>query len=57
MYDIFANLGRQPFAENGPLGANRFWGKYGTDKIEAEETLQKRKPGAYILRPPACNIE
>lgn len=49
---VYPETGRQPFAENEPLGVNRFWGKYGTDKIEAEETLQKRKPGAYILRPP-----
>lgn len=49
---VYPETGRQPFAENEPLGVNRFWGKYGTDKIEAEATLQKRKPGAYILRPP-----
>lgn len=49
---VYPETGKQPFAENEPLGVNRFWGKYGTDKIEAEETLQKRKPGAYILRPP-----
>lgn len=41
-----------PFTEETPLGENRFWGKYGTDKIEAEEALMKRKPNAYILRPP-----
>ncbi|MBD5531733.1 MAG: NAD-dependent epimerase/dehydratase family protein [Lachnospiraceae bacterium] len=49
---VYPETGRQPFTENEPLGVNRFWGKYGTDKIEAEATLQKRKPGAYILRPP-----
>lgn len=49
---VYPETGGQPFAEDEPLGVNRFWGKYGTDKIEAEETLQKRKPGAYILRPP-----
>lgn len=49
---VYPETGRQPFAEDEPLGVNRFWGKYGTDKIEAEATLQKRKPGAYILRPP-----
>lgn len=42
----------QPFTEETPLGVNKYWGKYGTDKIEAEETLMKRKPTAYILRPP-----
>lgn len=49
---VYPETGKQPFAEDEPLGVNRFWGKYGTDKIEAEETLQKRKPDAYILRPP-----
>lgn len=42
----------QPFTEETKLGVNRFWGKYGTDKIEAEEVLRKRVPNAYILRPP-----
>lgn len=42
----------QPFIEEMPLGTNKYWGKYGTDKIEAEETLMNRKPTAYILRPP-----
>ena len=42
----------QPFHENTPTGENKFWGKYGTDKIQAEQTLMKEKPDAYILRPP-----
>lgn len=42
----------QPFAEDAPLGSNRYWGTYGTDKIEAEEALLKADPNAYILRPP-----
>lgn len=42
----------QPFHEQTKTGANKFWGKYGTDKIEAEQTLLKREPNAYILRPP-----
>lgn len=41
-----------PFQENSPLGRNKFWGKYGIDKIEAEEMLRKRNADAYILRPP-----
>lgn len=41
-----------PFKEDVPLGINKYWGKYGTDKIGAEEILQKRNPNAYILRPP-----
>lgn len=32
--------------------ADIYWGKYGTDKIEAEEALLERNPNAYILRPP-----
>lgn len=42
----------QPFKENTPVGANKYWGKYGTDKIGAENALIKRKADAYILRPP-----
>lgn len=42
----------QPFKESSVLGFNKFWGKYGTDKIEAEAALLKRNPNAYILRPP-----
>ena len=34
------------------LAPNKYWGKYGTNKIEAEDTLLKRNPNAYILRPP-----
>ena len=42
----------QPFREDQPCGPNSVWGAYGTNKIEAEEALLKRVPGAYILRPP-----
>lgn len=42
----------QPFLENSTLGENKYWGKYGTNKIEAEMVLSKRVPNAYILRPP-----
>lgn len=42
----------QPFSEEQPVGANRFWRNYGTDKIAAEQELLKRVPHAYILRPP-----
>lgn len=42
----------QPFAENTSLDINKFWGKYGTDKIEAERTLLEKNPNAYIVRPP-----
>lgn len=42
----------QPFNEKTQVGANRYWGLYGTNKIAAEEELLKRNPNAYILRPP-----
>lgn len=42
----------QPFSEHAQVGGNKFWGRYGTDKIEAEQILCKRNPNAYILRPP-----
>lgn len=42
----------QPFKENGNLGENKFWGSYGTNKIEAERILTERVSQAYILRPP-----
>lgn len=42
----------QPFIESEQVGVNRYWGRYGTDKIEAENALLKRKANAYILRPP-----
>lgn len=42
----------QPFTEEAEVGVNKYWGKYGTDKIAAEEALLKRVPNAYILRPP-----
>ncbi|MDE7334136.1 MAG: NAD-dependent epimerase/dehydratase family protein [Lachnospiraceae bacterium] len=42
----------QPLREETGTGMNKYWGKYGTDKIAAEETLMERKPDAYILRPP-----
>lgn len=49
---VYKETNVQPFTEKSPLGENRFWGKYGTDKIEAEKALLKRVPSAYILRPP-----
>ena len=49
---VYPESAQQPFAEDTPLGVNRFWGKYGTDKIAAEAALTARVPGAYILRPP-----
>jgi len=49
---VYPEHAPQPFKEDAPLSANSFWGKYGTDKIEAERTLQKRDPNAYMIRPP-----
>ena len=49
---VYPETAPQPFPESTALGLNRFWGKYGTDKIEAEEALHGRDPRGYILRPP-----
>lgn len=49
---VYPEYALQPFKENTMLGANKYWGKYGTDKIEAESVLLSRNPNAYILRPP-----
>lgn len=42
----------QPFYEEQQVGENKYWGTYGTNKIDAEKALLKRVPEAYILRPP-----
>ncbi len=49
---VYPEYTPQPFAEDAPLAVNKFWGKYGTDKIEAEAALLKRNENAYIVRPP-----
>ena len=49
---VYPEYAPQPFEENETLGINKYWDKYGTDKIEAENTLLKRNPNAYVLRPP-----
>lgn len=49
---VYPEYGSQPFKENSVLAKNKFWGKYGTDKIAAEKTLMQRVSDAYILRPP-----
>lgn len=41
-----------PFKETDGVGANKFWGGYGTNKIAAENALLKRVSSAYIIRPP-----
>ncbi len=49
---VYPEYATQPFLENSTLGENKYWGKYGTNKIEAETALSTRVPNAYILRPP-----
>ena len=49
---VYPDDGMQPFAEECERKPNKFWGKYGTDKIEAENALLQKVPDAYILRPP-----
>ena len=49
---VYPEDGEQPFKEESKKAVNKFWGKYGTDKIEAETSLLERVPDAYILRPP-----
>lgn len=49
---VYPETAEQPFMEETNVGPNRIWGKYGTDKIEAERSLLNRVPNAYILRPP-----
>lgn len=49
---VYPEYGVQPFPENSERAVNKFWGKYGTDKIGAENALLERVPDGYILRPP-----
>lgn len=49
---VYPETNMQPFSENQSIGVNKIWGKYGIDKIEAEEYLISKVPNAYILRPP-----
>ena len=49
---VYPEYAAQPFVEETGLAVNKYWGMYGTNKIEAESLLQKRNPNAYILRPP-----
>lgn len=49
---IYPEINEQPFTEEQPVGKNSVWGDYGTNKIEAEQYLQKNVNNAYILRPP-----
>ena len=49
---VYPEYGTQPFKEEARTAENKYWGKYGTDKIEAEKAVLSRAPSAYILRPP-----
>ena len=49
---VYAENDRQPLKEDAKKAVNKFWKKYGTDKIEAEKCLLERVPDAYILRLP-----
>ncbi|WP_234121645.1 NAD-dependent epimerase/dehydratase family protein [Clostridium hydrogenum] len=49
---VYPETNEQPFSENQKTGFNSIWGKYGTDKLEAEEYLLSKVPNAYVLRPP-----
>ncbi len=49
---VYPETAAQPFTEETAIAPNSIWGKYGTDKIAAEQVLQARVPRGYILRPP-----
>ena len=49
---VYPEYGVQPFLEYFKTAENKFWGKYGIDKLEAEKALLERVKDAYILRPP-----
>ena len=49
---VYPEYASQPFKEDSVIAANKYWGKYGTDKIEAEAVLLRKNPNAYVLRPP-----
>lgn len=49
---VYSEDGVKPFVEEAKRAANKFWGKYGTDKIAAENALLERVSNAYVLRPP-----
>ena len=49
---VYPETNIKPFSEDQSIGLNSIWGKYGSDKMEAEKYLLSRVPNAYILRPP-----
>ncbi|MBE5926349.1 MAG: NAD-dependent epimerase/dehydratase family protein [Lachnospiraceae bacterium] len=49
---VYPEYCEQPFKEDTKVGLNKYWGMYGTNKIEAENTLISRNENVYIIRPP-----
>ncbi len=49
---VYPEYAPQPFGEDTVTDVNVNWGKYGTNKIEAEKVLLQRNSNAYIVRPP-----
>lgn len=49
---VYPETMAQPFREDQLVGTNTIWGKYGSDKIAAENTLLDLVSDVYILRPP-----
>ena len=49
---VYPEYCEQPFREDAKVGLNKYWGMYGTNKIEAENVLISRNKNAYIIRPP-----
>lgn len=49
---VYPETNPQPFSEDQNTSINSIWGKYGTDKIKAENYLLSRVPHGYIIRPP-----
>lgn len=49
---VYPEYETQPFLEESKKSANKYWGTYGANKIEAENILLENVSDAYILRPP-----
>ena len=43
---VYPEINDQPFHEEQQIGKNFIWGKYGLDKVEAEQLLLSRVPNA-----------
>lgn len=49
---VYPETLKLPFKETDVTGRNKFWGDYGTNKLEAENYLFSKKADAYVIRPP-----